>query len=48
MSQQILVDQTPGSGFNRVTVTIWLAATVLGGRRVRADAPVHELVSYIN
>jgi type IV pilus assembly protein PilV len=47
VSQQIMVDQTPGSGFNRVTVTIcWQPPS----SAAVAFAPMHryELVSYIN
>jgi len=47
VSQQIVVDQTPGSGFNRVTVTICWQPT---SSAAVAFAPMHryELVSYIN
>jgi hypothetical protein len=47
VSQQITIDQTPGSGFNRVTVTIcWQPPS----SAAVAFAPMHryELVSYIN
>lgn len=47
VSQQIAVDQTPGSGFNRVTVTIcWKPPS----SAAVAFSPMHryELVSYIN
>ena len=47
ISQQILVDQTPGAGFNRVTITIcWQPPS----STAVAFAPMHRyvLVSYIN
>jgi type IV pilus assembly protein PilV len=47
VSQQITIDQTPGTGFNRVTVTIcWKPPS----SAAVAFSPMHryELVSYIN
>lgn len=47
VSQQIVVDQTPGAGFNRVTVTIcWQPPS----SAAVAFSPLHryELVSYVN